>query len=260
MVGLAYKEVKSFDEHSQKKDDAGVWSVEEGGFSMLMMVSIEDELRPESPQAIATCKKAGVAVIMVTGDNGKTARSIADQVGITSPEDKAEGLCLNGDDFEQLVSDCTPWEFYERCRNLRVLFRSRPDHKLLLVEHLKKLNNLVAVTGDGTNDAPALKQATVGVSMGKEGTQVAKNASDIVVLDDNFESIVRSMVWGRNVYDSIKKFLQFQLTINIVACTFSVAASVLFKQSVLTTVQMLWVNMIMDSLAALALATEPPND
>lgn len=144
-------------------------------------------------------------------------------------------------------------------KHLKILARSRPEHKLRLVEGLKKLNNIVAVTGDGTNDAPALLKAHVGVAMGISGTQVAKNAADVLILDDNFNSIVRSIVWGRNIYDSIKKFLQFQLTVNVVACFFSIIASTLFKQSVFTTVQMLWVNMIMDSLASLALSTDPPN-
>lgn len=144
-------------------------------------------------------------------------------------------------------------------KHLKILARSRPEHKLRLVEGLKKLNNIVAVTGDGTNDAPALLKANVGVAMGISGTQVAKNAADVLILDDNFNSIVRAIVWGRNIYDSIKKFLQFQLTANVVACFFSIIASTLFKQSVFTTVQMLWVNMIMDSLASLALSTDPPN-
>jgi Ca2+ transporting ATPase len=145
-------------------------------------------------------------------------------------------------------------------KNLKILARSQPEHKYRLVELLKSLNNVVAVTGDGTNDAPALLKADVGIAMGKSGTQVAKNAADILILDDDFSSIVRSIVWGRNIYQNIRKFLQFQLTVNLVACIISVISSAIFKQSVLTTVQMLWLNLIMDSLASLALATESPNE
>lgn len=142
---------------------------------------------------------------------------------------------------------------------MKVLARSRPEHKYRLVQCVQKLNNVVAVTGDGTNDAPALMKADVGFSMGVKGTQIAKSASDIIIMDDNFNSIVRALIWGRNIYESIRKFLQFQLTVNIVACVIAVISSVVVRQSVLTAIQMLWINMIMDSLASLALATEPPN-
>lgn len=155
--------------------------------------------------------------------------------------------------------DQPPHEIENFLKNLKVLARSRPEHKYRLVQCIQKLNNVVAVTGDGTNDAPALMKADVGFSMGITGTQIAKSASDIIIMDDNFNSIVRALIWGRNIYESIRKFLQFQLTANIVACLISVISSIVIRQSVLSAIQMLWINMIMDSLASLALATEPPN-
>lgn len=138
--------------------------------------------------------------------------------------------------------------------------RSKPEHKYILVDGINKLGHVVGVTGDGANDAPALMRADIGLAMGITGTQVSKNASDIIILDDNFNSIVRAVIWGRNVYTSIRKFLQFQLTVNIIAVCIVLVSSAIIRQSVLASVQMLWVNLIMDSLAALALATEPPNE
>lgn len=145
--------------------------------------------------------------------------------------------------------------FKKIIEGLSVVARSNPEHKFLLVDGLIQLHQVVAVTGDGTNDAPALMKADVGLAMGETGTQVAKNAADIVILDDRFDSIVRSIVWGRNIYECIRKFLQFQLTVSFVAVILSVLSAALIKQSVLTAVQMLWVNLIMDSFASLALST-----
>jgi Ca2+ transporting ATPase len=142
--------------------------------------------------------------------------------------------------------------------NLRVLGRSSPDDKFLLVTGIQQQDGIVAVTGDGTNDAPALKKADVGFAMGITGTDVAKGASDIILLDDNFSSIVVALQYGRNVFDNVRKFLQFQLTVNVVAMFIVFFGSVVLKDSPLTAVQMLWVNLIMDTFAALALATEPP--
>lgn len=150
--------------------------------------------------------------------------------------------------------------FREVAANLRVLARSTPDDKYLLVTGLRALNNVVAVTGDGTNDAPALKKADVGFAMGIAGTEVAKEAAGIIILDDNFNSIVTAVKWGRNIYDSIRKFLQFQLTVNLVALFMVFLSSVVLHESPLNAKQMLWVNLIMDTLASLALATEPPSE
>ena len=144
--------------------------------------------------------------------------------------------------------------------NLNIMARSRPEDKYLMVTGLKDMNEVVAVTGDGTNDAPALKKANVGFAMGIKGTPVAKDAADIIIEDDNFASIVKAVKWGRNIYDNIKRFLQFQLTVNVVALITAFVASCIITDSVLTPVQLLWVNLIMDSLASLALATDPPSE
>ena len=145
-------------------------------------------------------------------------------------------------------------------KRLKVLARSTPEDKYMLVTGLKELHSVVAVTGDGTNDAPALKKADVGFAMGITGTEVAKEASDIILLDDNFASIITAVKWGRNIYTNVRKFLQFQLTVNVVAMFIVFLGGVVVSDPPLTSVQMLWVNLIMDTLAALALATEPPNE
>mgnify|MGYP003402046426 FL=1 len=157
-------------------------------------------------------------------------------------------VIANMDIFRQLIS------------RLDVLARSRPQDKYALVTGLKELGHVVAVTGDGTNDAPALRKADVGFAMGINGTEVARQASAIILLDDNFNSIVKAVMWGRNIYDSIRKFVQFQLTVNVVAVVLTLVGAVLLKQDILKPIQMLWINLIMDTLASLALATEPPTE
>jgi Ca2+-transporting ATPase len=219
---------------------------------LLSIVGIQDPLREGVPEAVRTCQNAGVVVRMVTGDNLITAKAIAGECGIFTEG----GIIMEGPAFRKL----TKTKMDQVIPRLQVLARSSPEDKRILVKRLKELGETVAVTGDGTNDAPALKTADVGFSMGIAGTEVAKEASAIILMDDNFNSIVKAMMWGRAVNDAVKKFLQFQVTVNITAVllTFITAVSSSSESSVLTAVQLLWVNLIMDTMAALALATDPP--
>ncbi|KAI9879405.1 MAG: Calcium-transporting ATPase 10, plasma membrane-type [Pleopsidium flavum] len=218
----------------------------------LAIVGIQDPLREGVTAAVRTCQNAGVYVRMVTGDNILTAKAIAEECGIYTPG----GVVMEGPEFRRLGRT----QMDQIIPKLQVLARSSPEDKRILVKRLRELGETVAVTGDGTNDAPALKTADVGFSMGIAGTEVAKEASAIILMDDNFASIVKAIMWGRAVNDSVKKFLQFQITVNITAVvlTFVSAVSSGSESSVLTAVQLLWVNLIMDTFAALALATDPP--
>ncbi|PMD50959.1 calcium-translocating P-type ATPase [Hyaloscypha bicolor E] len=222
--------------------------------TLLGIVGIQDPLRQGVQDAVKDCQNAGVMVRMVTGDNVLTAKAIAEECGIYTP--KTGGVVMEGPVFRRLSQD----EMDQTIPHLQVLARSSPDDKRILVKRLKELGETVAVTGDGTNDAPALKMADIGFSMGIAGTEVAKEASAIILMDDNFASIVKALMWGRAVNDAVKKFLQFQLTVNITAVilTFVSAVASATEESVLTAVQLLWVNLIMDTFAALALATDPP--
>eukprot|EP00002_Diphylleia_rotans_P008168 TRINITY_DN1790_c0_g2_i3.p1 TRINITY_DN1790_c0_g2~~TRINITY_DN1790_c0_g2_i3.p1 ORF type:complete len:1013 (-),score=226.89 TRINITY_DN1790_c0_g2_i3:998-4036(-) len=241
----------------------------ESNMICLGILGIEDPVRPEVPPAIEQCRRAGIMVRMVTGDNLTTAISIARKCGIIPPEaTDLTNLAMEGPVFRRRVLDDSGKikqdEFDKIWPHLRVLARSSPADKFTLVTGLLETNldnkQVVAVTGDGTNDAPALKKADVGFAMGIQGTSVAKDACDIILTDDNFTSIVKAVRWGRNVYDSIGKFLQFQLAVNVVAITIAFIGSVVNEESPLKAVQLLWVNLIMDSFASLALATEPPTD
>ncbi|XP_056591333.1 plasma membrane calcium-transporting ATPase 4 isoform X1 [Triplophysa dalaica] len=233
----------------------------------ICVVGIEDPVRPEVPDAILKCQQSGITVRMVTGDNINTARAIATKCGILQPGE--DFLCLEGKDFNQQIRNDKGDVEQERLDKiwpkLRVLARSSPTDKHTLVKGIidstvGETRQVVAVTGDGTNDGPALKKADVGFAMGIAGTDVAKEASDIILTDDNFTSIVKAVMWGRNVYDSISKFLQFQLTVNVVAVIVAFTGACITQDSPLKAVQMLWVNLIMDTLASLALATEPPTE
>nr|KAF6310123.1 ATPase plasma membrane Ca2+ transporting 2 [Myotis myotis] len=233
----------------------------------ICVVGIEDPVRPEVPEAIRKCQRAGITVRMVTGDNINTARAIAIKCGIIHPGE--DFLCLEGKEFNQRIRNEKGEIEQERIDKiwpkLRVLARSSPTDKHTLVKGIidsthTEQRQVVAVTGDGTNDGPALKKADVGFAMGIAGTDVAKEASDIILTDDNFSSIVKAVMWGRNVYDSISKFLQFQLTVNVVAVIVAFTGACITQDSPLKAVQMLWVNLIMDTFASLALATEPPTE
>ncbi|XP_050530800.1 plasma membrane calcium-transporting ATPase 2 isoform X3 [Daktulosphaira vitifoliae] len=244
------------------------WDAEDSivsDLTCLCVVGIEDPVRPEVPEAIRKCQRAGITVRMVTGDNVNTARSIATKCGIFKPGE--DWLVLEGKEFNQRIRDANG-EVQQHLLDkvwpkLRVLARSSPTDKYTLVKGIidskaTDSREVVAVTGDGTNDGPALKKADVGFAMGIAGTDVAKEASDIILTDDNFSSIVKAVMWGRNVYDSIAKFLQFQLTVNLVAVIVAFIGACTIQDSPLRAVQMLWVNLIMDTLASLALATELP--
>ncbi|EST09492.1 Cation-transporting P-type ATPase, N-terminal [Kalmanozyma brasiliensis GHG001] len=252
-LALVYRDLESFPPQDAKIDESG--DVEYASLAqdltLVAIAAIEDPLRPGVTEAVAACARAGVQVKMCTGDNVLTAKSIATQCGIYTPG----GIVMEGPVFRKLSRT----DMMEVVPRLQVLARSSPEDKKILVETLKSLGEVVGVTGDGTNDGPALKTANVGFSMGIAGTEVAKEASDIILMDDNFASIVSAIMWGRCVNDAVRKFLQFQLSVNIsaVIVTFVTAVASEEGTSALKAVQLLWINLIMDTLAALALATDP---
>ncbi|XP_010447798.1 PREDICTED: calcium-transporting ATPase 10, plasma membrane-type-like isoform X2 [Camelina sativa] len=233
------------------------WVLPEDDLVLLAIVGIKDPCRPGVKNSVLLCQQAGVKVRMVTGDNIQTAKAIALECGIlASDSDASEPNLIEGKVFRSFSEE----ERDRICEEISVMGRSSPNDKLLLVQSLKRRGHVVAVTGDGTNDAPALHEADIGLAMGIQGTEVAKEKSDIIILDDNFESVVKVVRWGRSVYANIQKFIQFQLTVNVAALVINVVAAISAGDVPLTAVQLLWVNLIMDTLGALALATEPPTD
>ena len=215
------------------------------------IVGIADPIRPDVPEAISDCMKAGIQVKIVTGDTPGTAREIGRQIGLWD-ESCTERNMITGSDFAALTDE----ELRPRIGELRIMSRARPMDKERLVRLLQEAREVVAVTGDGTNDAPALNRAQVGLSMG-DGTAVAKEASDITILDNSFSSIAKAVMWGRSLYRNIRRFILFQMTINVVACIIVLIGAFVGTESPLTVTQMLWVNLIMDTFAALSLASLP---
>ncbi len=235
--------------------DENKLTIEELAADMIWLgyVAIADPIRPEVPTAIQACRDAGIAVKVVTGDNAETAKEIARQIGLWDlQDDEVPHAHMSGQEFAALEGD----ELQAAVRNLKVLSRARPMDKTRLVTTLQAMGEVVAVTGDGTNDAPALNYANVGLAMGS-GTDIAKEASDIVLLDNSFRSIVNAVMWGRSLYQNIQRFILFQLTINVAALGIALLGPFIGVEFPLTVIQMLWVNLIMDTFASLALATEP---
>ncbi len=245
-LGLAYRADPPAGSTVEEVADRMVWI----GF-----VAIADPVRPDVPPAIGACRVAGVNVKIITGDSPETAREIANQIGLVEANDPP-GAYMTGPAFMALDDE----QAKAAAGGIKVLARARPGDKLRIVRLLKDRGEVVAVTGDGVNDGPALNHADVGLAMGKTGTAVAKEASDIILLDDSFNSIVSAVRWGRSLYENIQRFILFQLTINVAALGIAMLGPFIGYELPLTVMQMLWVNLIMDTFAALALATEPPHE
>ncbi len=222
--------------------------------TFLGIVAISDPVRLDVPEAVGEVLDAGIKVKIVTGDTPGTAKEIGRQIGLWNDETDSDRNIITGVEFAEL----TDAQLRERVGDLKIIARARPMDKKRLVEALQANNEVVAVTGDGTNDAPALKTAHVGLSMG-DGTSVAKEASDITIIDNSFSSIGRAVMWGRSLYQNIQRFILFQMTVNVAACFIVLFGAFMGMQSPLTVTQMLWVNLIMDTFAAMALASLPPS-
>lgn len=247
-LGFAYAEIQ--DENGIIKDN----KLNISNLTFLGIVAISDPVRGDVPEAVREVIDAGIGVKIVTGDTLGTAKEIGRQIGLWNDEYDGDHNIITGPEFEALNEE----QLKERVKDLKIIARARPMDKKRLVEALQAGNEVVAVTGDGTNDAPALKSAHVGLSMG-DGTSVAKEASDITIIDNSFSSIGRAVMWGRSLYQNIQRFILFQMTVNVAACFVVLCSAFMSMDSPLTVTQMLWVNLIMDTFAAMALASLPPS-
>lgn len=247
-LGFAYQIIDS------KADVFKDGKIVADNLTFMGVVAISDPVRLDVPTAVAECMNAGINVKIVTGDTPGTAKEIGRQIGLWTAKDGDKNI-ITGPEFAAFSDE----ELDKRVLDLKIISRARPMDKKRLVEALQRKNHVVAVTGDGTNDAPALKAAHVGLSMG-DGTSVAKEASDITIIDNSFSSIGKAVMWGRSLYQNIQRFLLFQLTVNVAACFIVLFGAFMGEESPLTVTQMLWVNLIMDTFAAMALASLPPSE
>lgn len=246
-LALAYAEVKE-DEDVFKEGRINIT-----GLSFVGIFAISDPVRKDVPAAVKECVDAGIQVKIVTGDTSGTAKEIGRQIGLWDDKDNDRNI-LTGTEFAAMTDE----QLLNRVEDIKILSRARPNDKERLVKLLKQKGLVVAATGDGTNDAPALNAADVGLSMG-DGTAVAKEASDMTILDNSFSTIANAVMWGRSLYKNIQRFLLFQLTVNVTACFIVLFGAFIGTESPLTVTQMLWINLIMDTFAAIALASLPPS-
>ena len=263
-LAFAYKRIDRGEAASEKSVPTIGQLLSAKDFTLQALVAITDPIRKDVPAAVKECRHAGIEVKVVTGDTAATAMEIGKQIGVF--EDEAENIGADGDmtSLDQQMITGEQWEAlsdeeaYKRAKDIRVMSRARPTDKQRLVAMLQKHGEVVAVTGDGTNDAPALHYAHVGLSLGS-GTSVAKEASDMTLLDDSFKSIANAVMWGRSLYRNLQRFLFFQLVVNVAALLLVLGGSIIGTEMPLTVTQILWVNLIMDTFAALALASLPPS-
>ena len=255
-LAIAYKKMPTGTQEIGREDEEGL--------TLLDVIGIEDPIRCDVPEAVAKCRRAGIRVVMITGDHRKTAVSIARAAGIVESGEDVGLAVISGEELSRMGDE----ELADAVLSFKVVYRARPETKTRIVTALQKRGEVVAMTGDGTNDAPALKKADVGIAMGVRGTDVAKQASDIVLMDDNFGSIVKAVHWGRTLYENLQKFVQFQLTVNVSVIGISILSPILVMlfpdlgivSCPLTVLQYLWINLIMDTFAAIAFGLEPPRN
>ncbi len=251
-LGFAYKEISQAEEEAvTAESDAMNVSAMENNLVFSGFVGIRDPLRKDVIESVNTANKAGVSVKMLTGDNINTARAIGEELGLLKNNMRVvEASYIDTLDDEELKQEI---------QSISIVARSKPDSKMRIVSALQKSGDVVAVTGDGINDAPALSKADVGIAMGISGTEVSKN-KDIILTDDSFSTIVKGIKWGRGIYDNFQRFVQFQLTVNVIAFLVAIISQVMGQEMPFTTIQLLWVNIIMDGPPALALGLEPVRD